>query len=78
MAMTGAGLATAIKNAIEAVSEENRDYDAMWSAIAGAIVSYIQANAQVATTVTVTSVNGVTTGGGVSGPGAGTGTGSIA
>lgn len=41
------------------------------------IISHIQANATVSTTVAVASVSGVTVGTGVSGPGAGTGTGTI-
>lgn len=45
--------------------------------IATAIVTYVTANAQVSTTLSVTSVSGVTTGPGVSGPGTGTGTGTI-
>lgn len=42
------------------------------------VVEHIQNNAVVSSTVTVTSVSGVTTGGGVSGPGTGTATGTIA
>ena len=45
--------------------------------LATAIVSYITANAQVSTTLSVASVSGVTTGPGSSGPGSGTGTGTI-
>lgn len=67
MPMTGSGLATAVKNAIAGVSDKS-DHNAVWNAIGTAIVAYITANAL----VTVTSVSGVTTGAGVSGPGAGT------
>lgn len=66
--MTGAGLASQVKSAIQAIDPEDRDFDAVWNAIGDAIITFIQANA----TVTVTSVSGVTTGAGVSGPGTGT------
>jgi hypothetical protein len=46
-------------------------------ALADAIISHIQTAAVVSSTVAVTSVSGVTTGVGVSGPGAGTATGTI-
>lgn len=49
----------------------------LWKAICGAIVTHIQVNAVVTAQVTVTSVTGVTAGGAVSGPGAGTATGNI-
>lgn len=75
--MTGEGLASAIKTAIAEVPEGGRDFDAMWNAIATAIVTYIQTNAVVSSNVAVTSVSGVTTGAGVSGPGTGTATGTI-
>lgn len=68
MPMTGPGLATAVKNAIAAIPQDERTHDAIWDAIGAAIVSFIQANA----VVTVASVSGVTTGPGVSGPGTGT------
>ncbi len=54
--------------------------DDLCNAIASAVVAHITANAVVSTsttsTVAVTSVSGVTVGGGVSGPGAGTASGS--
>ena len=68
MAMTGAGLAAAVKAAVAAIAPEDRDHDAVWNAVGDAIVTFIQTNA----VVTVASVSGVTTGAGVSGPGAGT------
>lgn len=68
MAMTGAGLASAVKAAISGIPEDSRDHDAVWNAVGDALVAYIKTNAQ----VVVTSVSGVTTGGGVSGPGTGT------
>lgn len=68
MAMVGSGLAAAVKAAVAAIPEANRDHDAVWDAVGDAIINYIKANAQ----VIVTSVSGVTTGAGVSGPGTGT------
>ena len=68
MPMTGSGLAAAVKAAVSAIPEEDRQYDAVWDAVGDAIINYIKANAQ----VIVTSVSGVTTGPGVSGPGTGT------
>lgn len=70
MAMNGGALGSQIKTAIEAafgVELPESSGDA-WDAIGNAIVAHIQANAQ----VVVASVSGVTTGGGVSGPGTGT------
>lgn len=66
MPMLGVDMADAIKAAIEA--ESDKSFDQMWSTIATAIVDYIKANA----VVNVTSVSGITVGGGVSGPGTGT------
>lgn len=66
MAMSGSALASAIKAAIE--EESDKTFDQMWSVIATAIIDYIKTNA----VVNVTSVTGVTTGAGVSGPGTGT------
>ena len=70
-------MSSAIKSAIQGLSEETRDFDEMWDAIGDAIVTYIQSNAVVSTSVAVTSVSGVTTGVGASGPGTGTGSGTI-
>lgn len=47
---------------------------ALWTAIVGALYTRIKADMQVASTVTVTNVSGVTPGPSVSGPGAGTAT----
>ena len=73
MAMTGPGMAAAVVAAIETVDTQMTpaqiaQLTAGWDAICGAIVLYIQTNA----VVEVTSVSGVSTGGGVSGPGTGT------
>ncbi len=69
MALSGDAMATAVTAAIAGMDpEDKRDHAEMWRIICGAIVTYIKANAVVA----VTSVSGVTTGGGVSGPGNGT------
>lgn len=72
MPMVGAALTAAIK---AKVSEKNPDFDTkigddmdwLYEAVGEAVVEYIQANAD----VIVTSVSGVTTGGGTSGPGTG-------
>lgn len=66
--MAGSGLAAAVKAAVAAIPEADRDHDAVWDAVGDAIINYIKANAA----VVVTSVSGVTTGAGVSGPGTGT------
>lgn len=63
-------MSTAVKAAIAGAG--TKDFDTMWNTICNAIVAYIQANAVVTGAVTVTSVAGVTTGVGVSGPGTGT------
>lgn len=68
MAMNGDALGDAIKAAVDALPDPKTDRTAIFRAMGNAIVAHIQANAQVA----VTSVTGVTTGGGVSGPGTGT------
>ncbi len=77
MAMNGNTMGTAVKNAIAALSPDmtqaqKDQLEIAWKAICTAIVTHISSNATVA--VAVTSVAGVTTGGGVSGPGTGTGT----
>lgn len=77
MALTAAGLSAAIKAELDArAPAEDAEGGASGSAwrkefadaLAAAIVDHIKANAQ----VTVTSVSGVTPGGGASGPGTGT------
>jgi len=82
MAMTASGMATLIVTALKArnpeiTGDEETELQAYWEDICGGIVSHIQSSAQVTTSVAVASVSGVTPGGGVSGPGSGTGTGSI-
>ncbi len=67
MPLNGAVLGAAIKAAVDAVVDKT-DRDDLFTAMGNAIVAHIQANAQ----VFVASVSGVTTGGGVSGPGTGT------
>ena len=76
MALNGIVLGDAIKAAIDAAvastpSASEAQRAAVWRAIGTAIVSHIQTQGTVV--VAVTSVSGVTTGVGVSGPGAGTG-----
>lgn len=68
MALNGDVLGDAIKSAIDALPDPKTDRTAIFRAIGNAIVLHITANAA----VVVTSVSGVTTGGGVSGPGTGT------
>ena len=78
MAMNSDAMGAAVAAAVDALSEaEKKDLPTVWKTICGEIVDHITANAAVATTVTVASVSGVTTGPGVSGPGAGTGTGGV-
>jgi len=73
MAMSGSVLKAAILSAINGLSEaDKRDGDKVWAELCDEIVAHIKNNAVVA--VTVTSVGGVTTGSGTSGPGTGTGT----
>lgn len=76
MALVGNDLGDAIMAAVDAAIASNgtagaAQRQAVFRAIGSAIVAYIKANAVVA--VTVPSVSGVTPGGGVSGPGVGTG-----
>lgn len=83
MAMNGDILGDAILAAVDAAVAANAEVgssqrQAIFRGIGNAIVQHIQGNAQVTTTVAVASVGGVTPGGGTSGPGTGTGTGSIA
>lgn len=68
MAMVGNDLGDAILAAVNAVPQPPVDRTAIYRAIGTAIVTYIQAHAQ----VVVTNVGGVTPGGGTSGPGTGT------
>lgn len=74
---------TAVFNAVDGLSvpqdrvitdEELEDY---WQVICGEHKDEITTNAVVTTAVAVASVSGVTPGGGISGPGAGTGTGGV-
>lgn len=77
--LLGSEIEAAIDQAISSNPEAGSSQrTALWEAIAGAIIAHIQTNAVVSTTVAVTSVSGVTTGAGVSGPGAGTGSGTVA
>ena len=80
MAMTTAGLKSAILTEMTTqlgAAQDDTKRQLFADAIATAVVNYIKNNAAVSSTVTVTSVSGVTTGAGVSGPGAGTATGTI-
>jgi len=78
MAMTGSGLKNAIIAALDALSDEDKkDRGKAHLAYCNALVAYIQANAVVNTTVAVASVSLVTPGGSASGPGAGTGVGTV-
>jgi hypothetical protein len=54
-----------------------REQLAVFARAMAKVIPHIIANAVVGSTVTVTSVSGVTTGAGVSGPGAGSATGTI-
>ncbi len=76
------GLADAIYQALNSNfsgvdSNIDADRRTFCNVLATAIVTHIQANAVVATTVAVASVSGVVAGGASSGPGAGTGTGTV-
>lgn len=73
MALNGIVLGDAIKAAIDTAVASSREANeaqrtAVWRAIGNAIVAHITGSG----TVVVTSVSGVTTGVGVSGPGTGT------
>lgn len=77
MPMNGATFKTSLKAALQAdgftiPGDPSNWNDKFLTTLCNQIVAHIQANALV--TVTVASVSGVTTGPGVSGPGAGTGT----
>jgi len=68
MAMNGNTLGTAIKNAINALTaEQKQDVEVIWQTIASEITSHIAGNA----VVSVTSVSGVTAGEDNSGSGSG-------
>lgn len=69
MSMLASRLAAAMKSA---AAQMATDRDAGFVALAQAIITEIQAHAQV--TVAVASVTGVTSGASASGPGTGTGT----
>lgn len=71
----GAAVATIVQNAAPPAGTPITDgvLLQMWKDIAAAILTGGGGVTSGAVTVTVTSVSGVTTGGGVSGPGAGTG-----
>lgn len=69
MAMTGAGLKAAIKAVVNPPASFD---DTQLNLICQAIVQYIQNNAVVSGSISVTSVSGVTTGLSASGPGTGT------
>lgn len=71
MAMSASILGPAIRAAIDGVGDKT-DRDALFEAMAQAIIDHITTHGAV--TVTVTSVSGVTAGAGTSGPGSGTGT----
>ncbi len=82
MALDKDRLGDAIANAIIAAepgfsAEEETDLKDKWKIIAKEIVDEIINNAVVSTNVAVASVSAVTPGAGVSGPGAGTGAGTI-
>jgi hypothetical protein len=80
MAMSGSQLFSEVRSAIEGVTGatmEDATSQALWLAICNAIIAHIQSNAEVATSVTVTSVSGVTSGTSTSGPGTGSGSGTI-
>jgi hypothetical protein len=73
MPMTGPGMAAQIQQQFAAEGKTFTPQAASaWATICTAIVTYIQANANV--NVTVASVSAVTPGIGVSGPGSGIGT----
>jgi len=76
MSLNGDRLGLAILSAVEGISLSNpmtpTQKQDIFKAIGNQIVSEITSYAQV--TVNVTSVSGVTPGGGISGPGSGTGT----
>jgi len=69
MSMNGNLMGAEISAALDTLSQkDSADTTKVFQTICTAIVAHIQSNA----VVNVTSVSGVTTGGGVSGPGTGT------
>ena len=79
MALNANVLANLIKTNVEAATGNPMPSisQTVWQAVADAIVQHITTAAVVTSTVAVASVSGVTVGAGVSGPGAGTATGTI-
>lgn len=87
MALVGNDLGDAMKAAMDGLTAfdtgafAGETFEAyrtrMFRALGASIVTYITANAEIGTTVTVTSVSGVTVGPGTSGPGSGSGSGTI-
>lgn len=82
MPLSASILATAIKTRLtnELQMDLTNQYckvDEFVDIISTEIINHIKANAVVSSNVTVASVSGVTVGAGVSGPGAGTATGTI-
>lgn len=78
MALSGDVLGDAIKAAVDAqAGVDPTDRTALFRAIGGAIVTHITASAVVNTTLAVASVTLVTPGVGSSGPGTGTGVGTV-
>jgi hypothetical protein len=75
MALNKSGLISALTGIFEDLDPSKTAADKAGE-IANAIDTFVKSGT-VTTSVTVTSVSGVTTGAGVSGPGTGTGTGTI-
>jgi hypothetical protein len=71
----GSQIATIVKDAAPAPGTPitDSDLEQMWQDIAGVILGNTGGVRSATVTVTVASVSGVTTGGGVSGPGSGSG-----
>lgn len=77
MALNASTTASAIVSALGLTGAEATAATAKWTTILSALFTRIAADAVVTASVAVVSVSGVTPGGGVSGPGAGTATGTI-
>lgn len=78
MSLDGNTLGLLMKSNIDNLSDEaKQDREELFKALGAAVVTHITTSAVVSSTVSVVSVSGVTTGGGVSGPGTGTATGTI-
>lgn len=73
MALNATQTATEIVAALDALAPEATAQE-RWQAVIDALYTRIKADMVVSSTVNVTSVSGVTPGGGVSGPGSGTAT----